>query len=332
MLPTSAAEALAEGHVLADLIREVPRIIDFLDPDSRKALKTCNRQCQTLVRSHTTVITVGSPSDVKSINGKDWPKLALVIIPESDVRALDKTDLTDGKLSILAALNLWKRHWSEYYVVLLIKIIQEHQYHPAFRRDVSAACARPLHAKEWQTVRLLHLRHIELGAEDFAQLLAVPWLAIDLLVISDPGLTASSAKSLAQCNWPRLQQLELDWSFMDTASMRQLVQGRWPLNSLRLHGTPQSAPAALLDLCFAAWPKTSLLRTYDLCLESGSMSKLAQSPVSKVAILSMNSSSLNAENFQVLGHFGVICASWAWRITIWEQEALQYWCQLYVLS
>ena len=96
---------------LADIIYEVPRILDFLDPKSRATLSGCSKHLKMLIHSVTTTLIVDDISDVESIVKGDWPCLAVVIV--AGFTWWKKPPWPKhGKLQLLTALNLLHHQFS----------------------------------------------------------------------------------------------------------------------------------------------------------------------------------------------------------------------------
>ena len=66
--------------VLADVVREAPRLLDFLPPESWSALSASSSLLRQLGHSFTQIVSVDTKDDLPVLCKHSWPQLALVVV------------------------------------------------------------------------------------------------------------------------------------------------------------------------------------------------------------------------------------------------------------
>ena len=88
--------------VLADLVREAPRLLDFLPPESRSALSATSNL---LILGFTKVVTMDNRNDLPLLCKGSWPQLASVVL-RADYQMYNLKGAVKGNIRLLAALVL----------------------------------------------------------------------------------------------------------------------------------------------------------------------------------------------------------------------------------
>ena len=269
----------SEPSALADVVREAPRLLDFLPADAWSALSGTNRQLRQLVHSYTKSVHLDSKYRLDDLCKGDWPQLEMVLIPKRHwYSTLDWKP--DSTIQLIAALGFAKKHWYEddddtLTLVVRARPKQQSKW-PVVQLNLPPTVLSRLYRPQWTQTQHLELSNSQLSASGIAQLTALPWPNLRTLSVNDNNLGSPEIAHLAQGSWPQLKELDLSKNQLDAAATAQLALGAWPLLERLCLGHNQHLDAlAIAQLANAPWPRLTYLSLQAVKLDAPALHELA---------------------------------------------------------
>ena len=231
---------------LADLMHEVPDIVNLLSPKARAAVLGCNRQLRQLVHNRARTITVNSTKHVAALVKRNWLQLSLVVVTRC---ACDYKWPENSALQLLAELHIngqcstyqASQHWGAQFRLRQCFDAGVFVVCPMSRMK-QAECAREQHIVQ----ALVHLQ-----GSQYSQ--------VNHVSIQRDSCGAAVTRSLSTFYWPKLGGIIVRNVQLGDAAMVELVKGNWPnlwQLSLREHGLDATA---LSHLSRASWLQLEVL-------------------------------------------------------------------------
>ena len=262
----------AEPDWLADIISQVPSVIDFLPCVSKKAVLSCSRQCRSLMHNCVTAIMLNKLYDLGGISSSTWPSLDVVVIKQQMTDLVARDAIAWSKLQVLAVFGLDYLLDLDYMVLILKPSTHQQCLDVGIKRQLETL-SRFMHAiRCWkgmlgeyrpcqlQFLETITLRQSQLGSASLTQLFSFTWRHLYKLDLSDSDLNAAAVDALAKGKWPRLRTICLNCSILNTIGIAQLTQRLEPqLTHLILRGAPSAFPDASLAAFVAALPRITHL-------------------------------------------------------------------------
>ena len=297
---------------LADMVYEVPCLLDFLDPQSRASLSGCSKYLQRLVHSVTTTVTVNDFSNVESLVKGDWPCLVLVIVAgyvwwfqppwpkHSNLQLLTAFNLCHCEESssvtafvVAAKPNQHKQKLmptlSHMRVSEIRQLIGELAIKLPYSRGVRhttsqsqlhrqhlARAVAYLRGLQWQQHYKLQMRYNGCRAETIAQLSTASWASLVVLDLMKSPLDAAGISALVKGSWASLTDLYLTGHQLDNAAVTQLIRGGpWShLRSLQLQSCNLGADSIAIMMT-AVMPRLEMLYLNSNKLDAAAATLLA---------------------------------------------------------
>lgn len=283
--------------VLADVIREAPRLLEFLPSDAWSALSTSSRLLRHLIHSHTKTAFVDSPDDVKLLFQGTWPQLSTVIVREAQA-ASEVEHQPVGKMQLLAACQLGDMAvgYAATVVLLVRPKARQQQFWPARHRRMSISSLSFLQQPKWHQLQHLALDHINLSPQGLAQLVSVSWPEMRRLYLRRSKLGSAGMAQLAQGRWPQLQTLAIAHTGLDAAAVAHLMTGSWPLlKHLWLGQNADLDEKACGLLATAHWPNLRVLDLTGVKLNAACVHNLVQAHWPQLDMLMLEHTGVDAD-------------------------------------
>lgn len=210
----------AQDNVLRDLLHEVPRLWDFIQPESLSSLLACSMSLRRLVHNYATAIKVVMRSEPSSAQRIDVIKL-----------------LVEGNWMRLRHLRL--------------AFSQRQQMLPwVYKLDLSAEVISPLINGAWPDLTTLDLSWNRLNHEGIAVLAKANWPKLSSLNLTGTDLHKASIRQLltaSQSTLHSLQCLNLGNNMLNRGAVKMLVNSCCAqLTALELNKSISTADIGLL--------------------------------------------------------------------------------------
>lgn len=242
----------AAAGSLADLLLEVPLIMEIMDDKSWSAVSACSRQLRQLVQSKTRVVHAYIPIDINLLIKHTRAGLCLICQGDyhADVFGHGMLWPENDALELEAVITFTDRpHEAQ---VLMVKPTS-HQ-----REDQLACHTNHLHQwtqrRNWTTDKVTGMQQNSTGAKEMAQLNALGLPPIRKLQIAVGHLDKAAITHLVAGNFRFLFQLNLSNNNLDAATLQLLAKGSWHhLEVLNLSGNKLDKET-MSHLCANGWP------------------------------------------------------------------------------
>ena len=250
---------------LAEVMYEVPLLLENLPSDAHAALSCCNRQLWHMFHDFTTTISGNTTCDLPHITNGRWSNLALIVYKaEEGSFAWPR----HGNLQLLALLNFAHGHGqlTEMYLIVSNKRADCQQQARMNSLCIAQAFGYMHNHLQQSFSRLeMSIRQGELSAQIMAQLVKLFLPCLTLLDLDNNTLYAAATACLAQACWPMLDALYLTNTTLDATSAEHLAKSKWPLLQVANLSCNQLDNTAMLHLSRAHWPELQAL-----CLKDNS--------------------------------------------------------------
>ena len=304
---------------LADMVYEVPCLLEFLDPKSRASLSGCSKYLQRLVHSATTTVTVNDISDVASLVKGEWPCLALVIVA-GYVWWFQPPWPKHSSLQLLTALNLCHHHGEEEstsaaaFVVAAKPKKHKQKLMPTLiqmrtcqvleiRQLVGELITKLQHSRGSRHITSqsqLHQKHL---ATAVAYLSSSQRQQPHQLDMQYNGCGAETVTQLSTANWASVKCLDLSMSAIDDAGIAALAKGSWAsLGSLNLTGKRLDSAAVTQLIRGGPWSHLVSLHLQSCNLGAESIAVMSTAVMPKLQRLWLNKNKLDAAAATVLAN------------------------------
>ena len=228
---------IVQQRDLADVVQEVPHLINVLHCKSRSALSGCNTHFRHIFHSWTTVVLINNQSDLQTLVKGCWPQLAAVVLRKQYFDTSWIQCDTDT-LQLVAVLDLWQTEYcaslglqlpcgnAKCSVLLVASNMQQQQaglvYHSSSATTASA----------YLTARCTYVDRLALrqknGMHGIAQLALINWCSLKNLDLRNNNFGPEGIEALVSACLPHLNNLMLHQTQLDAAAAKHLAKGDWP--------------------------------------------------------------------------------------------------------
>ena len=295
---------------LADMVYEVPCLLDFLDPKTRASLSGCSKHLRRLVHSVTTTVTVKDISDVESLVKADWPSLSLVIVT-GYAWWFQPPWPKHSSLQLLTALNLRHRHGEQSTSTAAFVVAAKPEQHKQklmptlaqmhicpvleIRQLIGELITKLQHSRgsrHTMSQLQLHRQHL---ARAVAYLRGSRWQQPCKLEMQYNGCGAETITQLSTANWASVEYLDLSMRPLDAAGIAALVKGSWAsLTFLTLTGKRLDTAAVTQLIQDGPWSNLRSLHLQSCNLGADSIAVMITAVMPRLEMLSLTSNKLDA--------------------------------------
>ncbi len=207
IVPVTASQhgAQSAAAALTDVLHQVPRLLEVLPQDSRKALSAASKNLREMFHS---LVTVEHLEDIALLAKGSWPHLSMVILPKQrdahpDVEALRH------RWQLLACVSLGERRFGLGTTdVAILLSSQQPRYTTLDSRELAVKPLEHLLSSKWSESQSLSLHQVQetvVGTAVMAQLSKGRWQCLSHFELCSKQLDIASILLLFKSKWAPAQ-------------------------------------------------------------------------------------------------------------------------------
>lgn len=284
--------------MLAEVVRQVPSLLDFVQAESLAPLLSTCKQLRCYVQSFVSSICCATHADFHILVSIDWPRLRSLDLRNVSLDAELMAQLNAAAYTLLTSLCL--NGCGGLQVAGISEFVKGH-YLLLESLDLSsvklnAMSASPLREGDWPLLRHLDLHANHMGAEAMGALIKCNLPLLESLSIGDNWFHGpATGAELAKGKWPLLQKLVLMWTDIEAEELKMVLDGDWPeLEDLDLSHDVYLKSDAIEALSEATW-RIKRLMLVDIRLDKEGIFALVKGAWTSLEVLDLSANNLDAD-------------------------------------
>lgn len=274
---------------LADVVYEVPCLMDMLTHCEWAALMACSRIWREIVHDSAQIVFLNQPSNIQTLAKRNWHSLSVIVLRQSCDASIFEwfPDYANGSLQLMAHISMSSSNEGGSCTALFVRPWAKKRLcdSPADQQRLtqamsyfSSATWHPLiQLRIWYTAEsvtkqivvqlrcMLHLTSLDLSnlallPEDIGVLVQGQARLLNTINLQQCSLSTVAMRHLAAGNWPQLEVLYLSDNKLGDDASSCLVKGSWSkLHVLWLNGN-NITTTGLATLLHGPWVELRELR------------------------------------------------------------------------